>query len=338
MTDAPPLINPPKSWGMSAAAQPKAKHFFTAENVSHSLMSPDTPEDQERINAARLASVLQPFTEQAAQNNNTVGSNIDLQPPPLLQSMPPPLQARTSHDLQLSSGITNLNSSIGGVSSSASTNPASPLSMTGQSMQGLTEDESDEIRRKMVTAHLVQMHVARNNMAARFAAQQLQSSYQQVSTMREDDLDINRVDPELYKVKMCRNMNRTGVCGYGYLCVFAHQLSDLRSRETNIDVLKRLYADGKPNVNPLKYKVRSCQKFIEQGSCPYEPHCVFAHGPAELRTMEQNMQAVQRVQQICQATGTNYTQRLQQQEQQQQMQQQQQDMLVSEPPPLTPFC
>eukprot|EP00755_Sulcionema_specki_P015161 Sspe_Gene.58625::Locus_32164_Transcript_1_1_Confidence_1.000_Length_895::g.58625::m.58625 len=99
---------------------------------------------------------------------------------------------------------------------------------------------------------------------------------------------------------MCRNILKSGTCPYGEHCVFAHNPNEMRSKETNLDVMKRLFESKKPLVNPLKYKVKPCQKWKDWGHCPYEPHCVFAHGDDELRTEEQNKQVAQRIQQLCQ--------------------------------------
>lgn len=39
-----------------------------------------------------------------------------------------------------------------------------------------------------------------------------------------------------------------------------------------------------------RYKTRMCRNFEESGRCPYEMKCMFAHGEAELRTTEMNME------------------------------------------------
>ncbi|KAJ2888140.1 hypothetical protein GGI21_006766, partial [Coemansia aciculifera] len=41
----------------------------------------------------------------------------------------------------------------------------------------------------------------------------------------------------------------------------------------------------RPQDNPL-YKTRLCEKFEQDGECPYYQKCVFAHGAAELRVRE----------------------------------------------------
>lgn len=38
------------------------------------------------------------------------------------------------------------------------------------------------------------------------------------------------------------------------------------------------------NVLPVeRYKTRLCERFMSKGACKYRRHCIFAHGPGELR-------------------------------------------------------
>lgn len=39
-----------------------------------------------------------------------------------------------------------------------------------------------------------------------------------------------------------------------------------------------------------RYKTRMCRNYEESGRCPYENKCMFAHGDAELRTTEMNLE------------------------------------------------
>ena len=38
-----------------------------------------------------------------------------------------------------------------------------------------------------------------------------------------------------------------------------------------------------------RYKTKMCRNFVENGECPYESRCMFAHGDDELRTTEMNL-------------------------------------------------
>ncbi|KAJ2739883.1 hypothetical protein GGI20_006039, partial [Coemansia sp. BCRC 34301] len=49
----------------------------------------------------------------------------------------------------------------------------------------------------------------------------------------------------------------------------------------------------RPQDNPL-YKTRLCEKFEQDGECPYHQKCVFAHGAAELRAREGTPTAIPR--------------------------------------------
>ena len=165
--------------------------------------------------------------------------------------------------------------------------------------QGELSEETDELRRKLVAAQQVQMYAARSQLASMVAYQRQQQQVQQTtqsdtSMNSSHDSDVIRGDPELYRVKMCRNMVNTGECQWGANCGFAHAPHELRSRETNLDVLKRLYDACKPTVNPLKYKVIVCKKYEESMSCPYNEHCVYAHGMQERRTVQHNLQVCER--------------------------------------------
>ncbi|KAJ1898776.1 hypothetical protein LPJ71_006105, partial [Coemansia sp. S17] len=108
-------------------------------------------------------------------------------------------------------------------------------------------------------------------------------------------------DNPLYKTRLCEKFEQEGECPYNQKCVFAHGAAELREREivpaneprSNLNERQRDYASPqsarvsqnpglKFNSNPL-YKTRLCQRFTEQGDCPYNDKCQFAHGDQELR-------------------------------------------------------
>ncbi|KAJ1664047.1 hypothetical protein IW140_004346 [Coemansia sp. RSA 1813] len=130
-------------------------------------------------------------------------------------------------------------------------------------------------------------------------------------------------DNPRYKTKLCEKFENDGECPYGHKCVFAHGRDDLRQREITPPAggaVPRVMADDRMrdysssqqpvspygrqnqfpdqrssmpqdqnsatprfNNNPL-YKTRLCQRFADEGSCPYGSKCQFAHGEEELRT------------------------------------------------------
>lgn len=54
--------------------------------------------------------------------------------------------------------------------------------------------------------------------------------------------------------------------------------------------------DMQPNKlqkNPLNYKIVKCKNFEKTGTCRYNSHCTYAHGDAELRTKEDNLNQIQ---------------------------------------------
>eukprot|EP01059_Diplonema_ambulator_P027862 TRINITY_DN46537_c0_g1_i1.p1 TRINITY_DN46537_c0_g1~~TRINITY_DN46537_c0_g1_i1.p1 ORF type:complete len:372 (+),score=100.00 TRINITY_DN46537_c0_g1_i1:70-1116(+) len=288
--EAPPLLDmQPKD-----LTRRNTSSFFTIDNISTSLMSPKRE------------------VRQPSSSTDSMGSPPELVPvpntPPLVPVARPavaPQAVPMSNVMPIQAPMLN-QFAARRVPSFRNTRPL-PMNTPACTPQQLAELESDELRRQMVAAQQVQLHAARSQLACMVAQQApMQEGVLGQSMVAKQEFDMNKVDPELYKVKMCRNMNKHGVCPYASQCVFAHSPNELRSRETNLDVLKRLYDACKPTVNPLKYKVNSCQKFEELGFCPYEPHCVFAHGPAELRSVANNLQAIHRIQHICQTTGISF--------------------------------
>eukprot|EP01012_Entosiphon_sulcatum_P047859 TRINITY_DN65471_c0_g1_i1.p1 TRINITY_DN65471_c0_g1~~TRINITY_DN65471_c0_g1_i1.p1 ORF type:complete len:130 (+),score=10.96 TRINITY_DN65471_c0_g1_i1:39-392(+) len=45
-------------------------------------------------------------------------------------------------------------------------------------------------------------------------------------------------------------------------------------------------------LDPTRYKSVLCRNWIEQNDCPYGARCVYAHGSAELRTVQHNVLAL----------------------------------------------
>ncbi|KAJ1731200.1 hypothetical protein LPJ61_002648 [Coemansia biformis] len=100
-----------------------------------------------------------------------------------------------------------------------------------------------------------------------------------------------------YKTKLCEKFERDGECPYYHKCVFAHGRDELRARpESGADYGGHEHpaallgqrsvqtADGLRQSANVLYKTRLCQRFSEQGECPYGDRCQFAHGDNELRT------------------------------------------------------
>ncbi|KAJ2844462.1 hypothetical protein IWW36_005178, partial [Coemansia brasiliensis] len=90
-------------------------------------------------------------------------------------------------------------------------------------------------------------------------------------------------DNPRYKTKLCEKFSQEGVCPYGHKCVFAHGHGELRVREQQQQQQQQSAPRVRQSTNPL-YKTRLCQRFTEQGACPYGERCQFAHGADELRS------------------------------------------------------
>ena len=110
-----------------------------------------------------------------------------------------------------------------------------------------------------------------------------------------DSHNTKKVETELFKVKICRAWQQ-GKCIYGPRCIYAHAHSELRTRDINAQLIRKLlHKDERCKVDPNKYKVRLCEKFQQFGHCPYNPHCMFAHGEEELRSISYNREIARRV-------------------------------------------
>jgi hypothetical protein len=125
--------------------------------------------------------------------------------------------------------------------------------------------------------------------------------------------DSKPILAERFKTKMCRTFTETGVCPYEARCMFAHGVSDIRSKEMNLaaglttetairaflaskstgtaarPVAADATGDARSTILAERFKTKMCQNYEKHGSCPYEARCMFAHGDADLRTAEQNV-------------------------------------------------
>eukprot|EP00760_Papus_ankaliazontas_P021806 PhM_4_TR18741/c4_g1_i1/m.1522/K18753/ZFP36L; butyrate response factor len=117
--------------------------------------------------------------------------------------------------------------------------------------------------------------------------------------------DYVDVEPHLqaYKTMPCDAYQSGLVCEFGERCQDAHGPRELRTREINAQVVRKLRSRGRERatVDPNNYKVRMCQKYYECGLCPYNPHCMFAHGVEEMRSTDVNREAACRLSKMCRA-------------------------------------
>eukprot|EP00760_Papus_ankaliazontas_P004903 PhM_4_TR12260/c0_g1_i1/m.52960 len=101
---------------------------------------------------------------------------------------------------------------------------------------------------------------------------------------------------QLFKVYMCVSyMVSQCACPFSSRCRFAHGPNEQRSCLINIQFVRKLRTMGqeRASVDPSKYKVRLCDKFMAGGmtACEYGENCMYAHGEPELRSVEANRKA-----------------------------------------------
>ena len=118
---------------------------------------------------------------------------------------------------------------------------------------------------------------------------------QTLSEFENLEAEPKKIDVQLFKVKPCR-AHPLGKCIYGARCIYAHSPAEIRTRDVNAQVIRKLMSkDDHCKVDPSKFKVRLCDKWARHGVCPYIDHCMFAHGPAELRSVAFNREVTRRM-------------------------------------------
>ena len=126
------------------------------------------------------------------------------------------------------------------------------------------------------------------------------SRVQSVDTLSEMELSSTtslktHVGVELFKVKPCHALSQ-GTCTYGENCIYAHTPKEMRTRDANAHLIRKL--TGKEDfckVDPNKFKVLLCRKWAQHGHCPYAERCMYAHGPKEIRSVSSNREVARRM-------------------------------------------
>ncbi|KAG0248404.1 hypothetical protein BG011_000111 [Mortierella polycephala] len=102
----------------------------------------------------------------------------------------------------------------------------------------------------------------------------------------------SHADNPNYKTRLCERFETEQFCPYYGKCTFAHGAADLRQRPMPTDqqdmpmsAVQASYqnrAKRETTENEF-HKTRLCERFMNDGECPFGPRCTYAHGREELR-------------------------------------------------------
>ncbi|KAK3827673.1 MAG: hypothetical protein J3Q66DRAFT_320835 [Benniella sp.] len=102
----------------------------------------------------------------------------------------------------------------------------------------------------------------------------------------------SHADNPNYKTRLCERFEAEQFCPYYAKCTFAHGLAELRQRPTNPDqqdkpvsAVQASYQNRarREVVENEFHKTRLCERFMNEGECPFGTRCTYAHGREELR-------------------------------------------------------
>ncbi|KAF9171008.1 hypothetical protein BGX21_008178 [Mortierella sp. AD011] len=101
----------------------------------------------------------------------------------------------------------------------------------------------------------------------------------------------SHADNPNYKTRLCERFEAEQFCPYYGKCTFAHGLAELRQRPVNPDQDKPQSAVQASYQSRVKrettenefHKTRLCERFMNDGECPFGSRCTYAHGREELR-------------------------------------------------------
>ncbi|GJJ78989.1 bis(5'-nucleosidyl)-tetraphosphatase [Entomortierella parvispora] len=102
----------------------------------------------------------------------------------------------------------------------------------------------------------------------------------------------SHADNPNYKTRLCERFETEQFCPYYAKCTFAHGAAELRQRPVTADQDKPMSAVQASYQNRAKrteatenefLKTRLCERFMNDGECPFGSKCTYAHGREELR-------------------------------------------------------
>ncbi|KAF9920841.1 hypothetical protein BGZ65_010893, partial [Modicella reniformis] len=107
----------------------------------------------------------------------------------------------------------------------------------------------------------------------------------------------SHADNPNYKTRLCERFETEQFCPYYAKCTFAHGLAELRQRPANADqqdkpasAVQASYQNRarRENAENEFLKTRLCERYMNEGECPFGPRCTYAHGREELRQRPPN--------------------------------------------------
>ncbi|KAG0084700.1 nudix (nucleoside diphosphate linked moiety X)-type motif 2 [Podila epicladia] len=102
----------------------------------------------------------------------------------------------------------------------------------------------------------------------------------------------SHADNPNYKTRLCERFEKEQFCPYYAKCTFAHGAAELRQRPQTADQEKPMSAVQASYQNRARreeatenefHKTRLCERFMNDGECPFGKKCTYAHGREELR-------------------------------------------------------
>ncbi|KAF9379065.1 nudix (nucleoside diphosphate linked moiety X)-type motif 2 [Podila verticillata] len=102
----------------------------------------------------------------------------------------------------------------------------------------------------------------------------------------------SHADNPNYKTRLCERFEKEQFCPYYAKCTFAHGAAELRQRPQSADQDKPISAVQASYQSRARreettenefHKTRLCERFMNDGECPFGKKCTYAHGREELR-------------------------------------------------------
>ncbi|KAF9082422.1 nudix (nucleoside diphosphate linked moiety X)-type motif 2 [Mortierella sp. GBA35] len=105
--------------------------------------------------------------------------------------------------------------------------------------------------------------------------------------------NLSHADNPNYKTRLCERFETEQFCPYYGKCTFAHGAAELRQRPVSAEqqdkpmsAVQASYQNRAKRTEPTEnefHKTRLCERFMNDGECPFGTKCTYAHGREELR-------------------------------------------------------